>query len=170
MFKLNIQLFIEDLFKSLLTILRVFVLSKRRGRIIKDFENQACVILGNGPSLSKSITDNHDFLKGEKLLCANNFPVVDHSWIPEISVDEDNRVLINQKHFYDDGKTSGQPMGKLGRGERKLHEVLQRFLHTFEGYFTIKAYAEHINAKIYNCKPGPFIDAFERLRLHKKEN
>ncbi|MCF8372132.1 MAG: DUF115 domain-containing protein [Bacteroidales bacterium] len=295
MLLLDIKLFIENAISSSLTLVKVALLSKCRGRIKRDFENQACIILGNGPSLNRSITDNPEFLKGKKLICVNDFPKtdlyekikpeifvttapefwlenikqmykdngrkifeaiaskttwkirfyipaqaknykawqeilatntnvsihyfnntpvegfrwfrnlffkwnlgmtrphnvaipsimislnlgfkeiylfgVDHSWIPEISVDDNNRVLVNQKHFYDEGKTKGLPMGVTteGKGDKKLHEVLQKFLHTFEGYFTIRDYAESIHAKIFNCTPGSFIDAFERLRLHKKE-
>jgi hypothetical protein len=89
----------------------------------------------------------------------------DHSWLPEISVDDDNRVLINQKHFYDEGKTTPQPMHKGGKGERKLHEVLMKFVYSFEGYFTIRQYAEYKHTQILNCTPGSFIDAFDRYKL-----
>jgi hypothetical protein len=86
----------------------------------------------------------------------------DHSWLPEITVDDQNRVLIRQRHFYDYESAKSLQMGNIKMGVRKLHEVLHKFYHTFAGYFMIKEYAESINAKIINVTPGSFIDAFER--------
>ena len=289
-----IQKFIENIFKSLMTIIKVVILSRFRGWIKMDFKGEQCVVLGNGPSLTKTITDNPEFLKGKKLISVNHFPRfdlyeelkpeiwvtvarelwlnnvdqkhkdesrmifeaiaskttwkialyfpaeakkykawqeivapnpnirihyfnptpvegfrwfrnllfklnmgmarphnvvipslmiglnlgfkdiylfgVDHTWMQELSVDDNNRVLVNMKHFYDEKQSKGEPVQKLGRGERKLHEVLNKFLRTFEGYFPIQEYAETQNAKIYNCTPGSFIDAFERLKLENKGN
>ncbi len=294
MFKLGIQIFIENIFNSLLTLIRILLLSRRRGVIKKIRTKQSCAILGNGPSLNKSIENHSKFLSNKKLVCVNGFPKfdlydklkpgifvgtapeyyrdnvdskytenalkifraianktdwsldmflpvearkykawqnivmqnpnvniryfnntpiegfrgfmhfffnsglgmprphnviipsimvslgfgfneiyllgADHSWLPEISVDNSNTVLINQKHFFDQGKTSGQPMHKAGSGKRRLHEVLMKFVYTFEGYFTIKDYAQSLGAKIYNCTPGSYIDAFDRIDLDEKEN
>jgi hypothetical protein len=87
----------------------------------------------------------------------------DHSWLPEISVDENNRVLVNQKHFYDEEISEPKPMHKLGKGERRLHEVLIKFIYTFRGYFNLKYYAETLSVRIFNATPGSYIDAFDRI-------
>lgn len=88
----------------------------------------------------------------------------DHSWLPEISVDDNNRVLINQKHFYDESTSKPLPMNKL-RGERKLYEVLTKFVYSFHGYFIIKEFASKQGVKILNATPKSFIDAFERYKI-----
>lgn len=87
----------------------------------------------------------------------------DHSWLPQISVDNHNNVLVNQKHFYDANSSKPETMKKLGKGQRKLHEVLWKFAHTFESYFIILRYAEDRNVRIINASPDSFIDAFERM-------
>ena len=87
---------------------------------------------------------------------------VDHSWLPEISVSNTNEVLLNQKHFYDEGSSKHQPMDIKGKGKRNLSQVLYKFMHTFAGYYTIEKYAHHLRSKIKNCTKGSFIDAFER--------
>jgi hypothetical protein len=89
----------------------------------------------------------------------------DHSWLPQISVDEYNNVLINQQHFYDSTHSKPETMKKLGRGTRKLHEVLRKFMLSFEGYFILKNFADYKKASILNATPASFIDAFERIKL-----
>jgi hypothetical protein len=88
----------------------------------------------------------------------------DHSWLKEISVDENNRVLVNQKHFYDENISKPQPMNKL-KGTRKLYEVLQKFIYAFKGYFEIDYYAQKKGINIYNATPGSYIDAFKRYKM-----
>lgn len=89
---------------------------------------------------------------------------VDHSWIPLVSVTEDNVALVGQPHFYDkDAKPD--KMLKGGGETRKLHEILHKFYTTFKGYFVVLAFAKSMNAKIYNMTPGSFIDAFDRISI-----
>ncbi len=90
----------------------------------------------------------------------------EHSWLPEISVTDDNIALLHQKHFYDTGgSSSAKPMQKLQRRPRRLHEILEKFVLTFRGYHTIEDYSRSVGCRIYNCTPGSFIDAFERKAL-----
>lgn len=93
----------------------------------------------------------------------------DHSWLPEISVDEDNRVLIRQKHFYDDGEVKPRPMNYKGVRDRKLHEVLIKFVHAFSGYHEINDYAKSKGVEILNATQGSFIDAFKRINIEQTE-
>lgn len=88
----------------------------------------------------------------------------DHSWLKEIHVNEQNEVLIDQKHFYDKEDSTPRPMLKKGQDKRRLHEVLIKFVYAFEGYFILERYAIHRKIKIINATPGSFIDAFERYR------
>jgi hypothetical protein len=87
----------------------------------------------------------------------------DHSWLKDISVDDKNRALINQKHFYDLNKTSSKPMHYKGARPRRLHEILHKFYLSFKGYHTIKAYSEIKGVRILNKTNGSFIDAFDRV-------
>ena len=90
---------------------------------------------------------------------------IDHSWLKEISVDNENNVLINQKHFYDENSSEPKAMHKGGIGKRRLHEVLQKYVYSFRGYFEIKKLADKQNINIYNCTPDSYIDAFERKKI-----
>ncbi len=93
----------------------------------------------------------------------------DHSWLKEISVNNKNQVLINQKHFYDENTSVAKPMNKRGKGTRKMHEVLLKFYYSFYSYFVIKEYAEKKNVEIINSTPASFIDAFERASINKNK-
>ena len=86
----------------------------------------------------------------------------DHNQILELSVDENNIPLINQKHFYDSNTSSPAVMKKMGKGKRKVHEILHKFMLTFEAYHVLNEYAEKRGTKIINATPNSLIDAFER--------
>jgi hypothetical protein len=87
----------------------------------------------------------------------------DHSWLKEISVDENNTVLINQKHFYNLESSKAKAMYNKSGGHRKLHELLMKFVYSFEGYFILKGYADRLGATVVNATPESYIDAFERF-------
>ncbi|MEM7110060.1 MAG: hypothetical protein AAF519_17665 [Bacteroidota bacterium] len=101
----------------------------------------------------------------------------DHNWTKELVVTEKNEVLLNQKHFYDKQLKVGTEKEKLGgprpmylgttNQPRKLHEILEKFVHSFRSYWEIKAFAKTQDVKIYNLTFGSFIDAFERLKPPK---
>lgn len=87
----------------------------------------------------------------------------DHSWLREISVDEQNNALINQKHFYDADTARPAPLDKKGKGRRRLHEILYKFMTAFASYFVLREYADSCGVAILNATNGSFIDAFERI-------
>ena len=89
----------------------------------------------------------------------------DHSWIPMISVDEENNALVNQQHFYDAGTSKSQKMYRSGKKPRRLYEILEKFMFSFRAYFDLRSLAEERGVKIYNCTQGSFIDAFERKSI-----
>lgn len=86
----------------------------------------------------------------------------DHSWLSEISVNEKNEALVNQKHFYDENETKPEKMQDYINRPRMLHEILHKFYLSFKGYWDIKAYAQKKGVTIYNCSETSMIDAFER--------
>ena len=46
-----------------------------------------------------------------------------------------------------------------------LHDILNSLTIAFRSYHQIAGYAAKIGAKITNCTPGSFIDAFPRSSL-----
>ena len=86
----------------------------------------------------------------------------DHSWLKDISVDEQNNALINQKHFYDETTSRAKVLDWKGEGARKLHEIMYKFMTAFASYFVIEDYAKNKKIRIINMTRGSFIDAFER--------
>lgn len=96
----------------------------------------------------------------------------DHSWLSEIFVTRDNRVLIGQKHFYDsqtmdENTEKNKPLAKpmyIGgtTQERKLHEVLEKFYYSFRSYWELEQYAKSKKTRIVNLTKDSYIDAFEK--------
>ncbi len=89
----------------------------------------------------------------------------DHSWLQTIFVDEENRALLTHQHFYSNDNNQPLTMQKNVEEDRKLHEMLYKFVYTFEGYFFIREFADKLKCNIWNCTSGSFIDAFKRLKI-----
>jgi len=104
---------------------------------------------------------------------------VEHSWIKELTVTENNDVLLSQKHFYEyqkshvksvfsDGKPKPMYIGESAK-PRRLHEVLIKFYYTFQAYWQIKAYADIRNVRVHNLTMDSFIDAFPKFKLRNSD-
>lgn len=89
----------------------------------------------------------------------------DHSWLKEITVSEDNIALVNQKHFYDENESKAVPMADFQIRPRRLHEVLHKFMLSFQGYWEMKTYLEKRKVNVFNCSETSMIDAFERKKI-----
>ncbi len=89
----------------------------------------------------------------------------DHNWMQELFVGEDNTVYLTQKHFYDARTAVPAVMKKEGKGQRKMHEILTKFVHAFKGYWEINAYARKKGTQIINITPASMIDAFKRQKI-----
>ena len=89
----------------------------------------------------------------------------DHNWMKELFVADDNTVYLTQKHFYDARTARPDTMKKLGKGQRKMHEILEKWYYAFRSYHDIRDYAETKGIRIINITPDSFIDAFERKKL-----
>ena len=88
----------------------------------------------------------------------------DHSWMRTIEVDEENRVVSVQPHFYDDNAEEQRRVSSVYRGVR-LHEVVYSFYLAFRGYHAIRRMADERGCRIINVSRGSYIDAFERGSL-----
>lgn len=80
----------------------------------------------------------------------------------EMSVDENNNAFMHQKHFYDKASSKPRLGKKLGKGQRRVHEILHKFMLSFEGYHIIREYADNRGARVINQTPDSMIDAFDR--------
>ena len=88
----------------------------------------------------------------------------DHTWSRDIWVDDRNRVISVQKHFYEDNAKEFERVAQEYAGYH-LHDILNSLTIAFRSYHQIAAYAASIGADIRNCTPGSFIDAFPRHEL-----
>lgn len=88
----------------------------------------------------------------------------DHSWTKTLSVEDDNRVVSIQPHFY---KEDEREVRRISAEylKHKLHSILYSFYLAFRSYHVIEDYASRKGISIYNATPGSFIDAFERKSL-----
>lgn len=85
----------------------------------------------------------------------------DHSWSKTLWVNDDNRVVSVQPHFYKDNQKEKERVEAEYSGYH-LHDILLSQAVAFRSYFAIKAYAKQHGHTILNATPGSFIDAFPR--------
>ncbi|MBP3299629.1 MAG: hypothetical protein J6L73_08150 [Muribaculaceae bacterium] len=87
----------------------------------------------------------------------------DHTWTRTLGVDDRNRVVSVQPHFYKDDKKEQTRVNTEYAGYR-LHDILYSMYVAFRSYHTIAAYASRRGVSILNITPDSMIDAFPRLR------
>lgn len=90
----------------------------------------------------------------------------DHSWLRSIWVDDDNRVVTVQPHFYADSEQEKKRVHSEYAGHR-LHDVLESFHIAFRSYHRIARYAAMRGVEIFNATPGSYIDAFPRCQQER---
>lgn len=88
----------------------------------------------------------------------------DHSWLKTLSVDDENRVVSIQPHFYKEDKKEEERI-KVDYMKIKLHEVLESMYIAFRTYHTIRRYADFRGTNIINITPDSYIDAFQKAKL-----
>ena len=88
----------------------------------------------------------------------------DHSWSRTLSVDDDNRVVSIQPHFYSDDSKERERVATEYAGYH-LHDILNSLTVAFRSYHEIRRYAEARGVAIANVTPGSMIDAFPRMNL-----
>lgn len=90
---------------------------------------------------------------------------VEHNWLNNLYVGDDNLVYLSNPHFYDKGNVKPKPQKDIQYLEEyPLHKNIKDYARMFESYWEIKKYLDQINSsiKITNRTKGSFIDAFER--------
>lgn len=88
----------------------------------------------------------------------------DHSWLKTLSVDDENRVVSIQPHFYKEEKKEEERI-RVDYMKIKLHEVLESMCIAFRTYHTIRRYADMRGITILNITPDSFIDAFTKFKI-----
>lgn len=88
----------------------------------------------------------------------------DHTWPHTLYVDDRNRVVSVQPHFYDEDPKELDRIAAEYAGLH-IHDVLGSMTVAFRSYHAIRPYAERMDVRIYNATPGSLIDAFERKSL-----
>lgn len=91
----------------------------------------------------------------------------DHTWIQTLSVDENNRVVSIQPHFY---KEDDEEIKRVRRTyvDIPLHSVLDSLSMALKSYRDVDRFARSVGADIYNATPVSLIDAFRRRPLPEK--
>ena len=72
----SISQFLSELFASLVSLLKVAIRSRYATRLPAR-QLPLCSILGNGPSLKESLSEQFDFIKQTEIVCVNNFAHAD---------------------------------------------------------------------------------------------
>lgn len=88
----------------------------------------------------------------------------DHSWTRTLSVDDDNRVVTVQPHFYKDNDDERKRVTSVYTNIT-LPQIIESFYIAFKAYHQIADFALRQGVKIYNSTPESFIDAFTRTPL-----
>ena len=92
----------------------------------------------------------------------------DHSWLKTLTVDNDNKVVSVQPHFY---KENPKEIERITRAydSRRLHEVLESMCIAFKAYHAIEGFARSLGVEILNATPDSYIDAFRRTDIHDSQ-
>lgn len=89
----------------------------------------------------------------------------DHSWLPEITVTDDNVVLMHQKHFYDQNQSKADTVTQQNLHSARLYTILYHMYVAFKSYFVLEDYAQSKGKQVINITPGSYIDAFRKEKI-----
>ena len=89
---------------------------------------------------------------------------VDHSCFKNYHIGKDNKIYLEDPHFYDDSKNLVlvELIDPKTKKISRLHELLLCDVIAFETYHMIEEYAQYKKVKIFNKCSSTYIDAFER--------
>ena len=90
----SVRQFVDTLLASLLSLVKVVI----RGRHVTRLpprQRPVCSVLGNGPSLNESLTEQLDFIRQTEIVCVNNFA---HS-AAFVQLQPQNYVISDPNYF-----------------------------------------------------------------------
>lgn len=85
---------------------------------------------------------------------------VEHTWHLQLRVDEQNRLMIDDRHFYNADSENVRRHGRF-----RMDTLFRSLYIVFASYHTIQRFSQRLGARIYNVTEGSFIDAFERKKV-----
>lgn len=88
----------------------------------------------------------------------------DHSWHEQITVDAENNVITQDKHFYNQqGKTINMKTRSFNSDDYGIHSFFSSLSKAFYSYKILARYARFRNVRVINASEKSYIDAFDRL-------
>ena len=88
----------------------------------------------------------------------------DHSWHETLALDDNNRVCLRDKHFYEtDAKLVPFTNDLQQQTTFTMPQIFFALARMFEGYWCAKEFSEYVGAEIYNASSVTYIDAFKRI-------
>lgn len=94
----------------------------------------------------------------------------DQSWHEQIRISEGNQVLMQQLHFYEQGKDVAYEPIYSDKHRTRTDSMANQFLSlhkAFRGYEVLRDYADSVGVRIFNASSKSYIDALERVQLKK---
>lgn len=91
---------------------------------------------------------------------------VEHTFFDGLGVDDDNRLFIQDKHFY--GSEKRYIYTSSNKEWHMKDWMLDKYL-TFLEHERMQGYAEYLGAKIINCTKNSLIDAYLRIAQIEKQ-
>lgn len=100
---------------------------------------------------------------------------IDHNFFEDIIVDRDNILCKKHKHFYGEDSEYSPIINHYGGIGCKavpfsVSEYLTEKASIFKGHSILSQYAKSIGAKIINCTPNSWVDAYDRLVIKANEH
>ena len=92
---------------------------------------------------------------------------VDHSFLADLSVNDENQLCTVDSHFYGEKKLRVINMKSDGRVRHMKDFVYDKYL-TFLEHEKMRGYADYLGARIVNCTKDSWIDAYVRLAQLEK--
>ena len=107
------------------------------------------------PAIMEGIRDGYEeiFLTG-----------ADHTWPHTLYVDNQNRVVTVQPHFYQENQKELDRIAEA-YADVRIHDVLGNMAVAFGSYHHIRNFTDKEGVKIFNSTPQSLIDAFPRKEL-----
>lgn len=84
----------------------------------------------------------------------------DHSWMKDLWVDSENRVRLDEKHYYDDEKRQNSKVSPFS-----MCFWFDFMKVTFRSYMIISEYSKNRNVNIINVTEDSYIDAFDKMKV-----
>lgn len=92
---------------------------------------------------------------------------VDHNWMKNVNVNDNNELMLEYEHFYQEKIYQGNLVLDGEHAGWHYHDWLNAMQWMFVGYHQLAALAKNMETEIYNCTPGSFIDAFKRKSIQE---